>query len=85
MCPYSELFWSAFSRIGTEYGEILRIPPYSVWMQEYADQNNSEYGHILHSDMHCFISHRPKTDHPIGLINLDKIPKHTYLTKLNYF
>ena len=24
-CPYSELFWSAFSRIQTEYGEILRI------------------------------------------------------------
>ena len=23
-CPYSELFWSAFSRIRTEYGEILR-------------------------------------------------------------
>ena len=22
-CPYSELFWSAFSRIRTEYGEIL--------------------------------------------------------------
>ena len=22
-CPYSELFWSAFSRIWTEYGEIL--------------------------------------------------------------
>ena len=26
-CPYSELFWSAFSRIRTEYGEILRIAP----------------------------------------------------------
>ena len=24
-CPYSELFWSAFSRIRTEYGQILRI------------------------------------------------------------
>ena len=22
-CPYSELFWSAFSRIWTEFGEIL--------------------------------------------------------------
>ena len=32
-CLYSELFWSAFFRIRTEYGEILR-----------ADQNNSEYG-----------------------------------------
>ena len=23
-CPYSEFFWSVFSRIRTEYGEILR-------------------------------------------------------------
>ena len=33
-CPYSELFWSAFSHIRTEYGEILRIFPYSVRMRE---------------------------------------------------
>ena len=31
-CPYSELFWSSFSRIRTEYGEILRISSYSVWL-----------------------------------------------------
>ena len=24
-CPYSELFWSAFSRVRTEYGEIRSI------------------------------------------------------------
>ena len=36
-CPYSELFWSVFSRIWTEYGE----------MRENVDQNNSEYGHFL--------------------------------------
>ena len=48
-CPYSELFWSTFSRIRTEYGEILRISPYSVRMQENADQNNSEYEHFLRS------------------------------------
>ena len=40
-CPYSELFWLAFSRILTEYGEILRISLYSVLMGENADQNNS--------------------------------------------
>ena len=45
-CPYSELFWSAFSRIRTEYGEIRSISPYSVQMRENADQNNSEYGHF---------------------------------------
>ena len=26
-CPYSELFWSVFFRIRTEYGEIIRISP----------------------------------------------------------
>ena len=31
-------FWSVFSRIGTEYGEILRISPYSGRMLENADQ-----------------------------------------------
>ena len=46
-CPYSELFWSAFSRIGTECGEIPRISQYSVQMRENADQNNYEYGHFF--------------------------------------
>ena len=48
-CPSSELSWSAFSRIRTEYGEIPRISPYLVRMWENADQNNSEYEHFLHS------------------------------------
>ena len=56
-CPYFELFWSVFSRIRTDYGEILRISPYSVRMLENTDQNNSAYGqffavsssHIEHS------------------------------------
>ena len=46
-CPYSELFWSVFSHIWTEYGEIQSISPYSVQMRENTDQNNSEYGHSL--------------------------------------
>ena len=54
-CPYSELFWSVFSRIPTEYGKILRISPYSVRMRENTDQNNSEYGHFLHSISNCFL------------------------------
>ena len=41
-CPYSELFWSVFSRIRTEYEEILCISPYSVRMSENTNQNNSE-------------------------------------------
>ena len=48
-CPYSQLFWSAFSHIRTEYGEILRVPTYSVRIPENTDQNNSEYGHFLRS------------------------------------
>ena len=35
-CPYLELFWSVFSRIRTEYGEILRISAYSVQIWENA-------------------------------------------------
>ena len=49
MCPYLELFWSASSRIWTEYREILRISPYSVRMRENVDQNNSKYGQFLRS------------------------------------
>ena len=49
-CPYLELFWFAFSRIRTEYGEKLRISLYSVQMRENMDQNNSECGQFLRSD-----------------------------------
>ena len=41
---YSGLFLSVFSRIRTEYREILRITPYSALMRENTVQNNSEYG-----------------------------------------
>ena len=37
-CPYSEFFWSAFSRIRTEYGEINTD-----------GDKNSKYGHLLRS------------------------------------
>ena len=46
---YSELFWSIFSRIWTEYGEKLYISPYSVQMWENTDQHNSLYGHFSRS------------------------------------
>ena len=48
-CPYSGFFWSVFSRIWTEYGEILRISAYSVRMRQNADQKNSKYGHFSRS------------------------------------
>ena len=33
-CPYAEFCWSIFSRIRTEYREILCISPYSVQLWE---------------------------------------------------
>ena len=51
-CPYSELFWFAFSRIRIEYGEIRIISPYSAQMRGNTDQNNSKYGHFLRSEAH---------------------------------
>ena len=51
-CPYSEFFWSVFSRIRTEYAEILRISPYSARMRENTDQKNFEYGHFSRSTFH---------------------------------
>ena len=48
--PYSDLFWSAFPLIQTEYGEILRISPYPVQMRENMDQNYSVYGHFSASE-----------------------------------
>ena len=48
-CLYSVLFSSVLSRIRTEYGEIRRISPYSVRMQENTDQNNSQCGHFSSS------------------------------------
>ena len=44
-CPYLELFWSAFSRIGTDYREILSVLIQSECGKN-AEQNNSEYGHF---------------------------------------
>ena len=51
-CPYSEFFWSVFSRSRTKYGEILRISPYSVRMLENTYQKNSKHRHFLRSVIH---------------------------------
>ena len=48
-CPYSEFFWSIFSHIWTNYGDLLCISLYSIRMGENADQKNSEYGPFLRS------------------------------------
>ena len=47
-CPYSEFFWTVFSRIRTEYREMRSIPPYSVQMRQKTDQKNSKYEQTLH-------------------------------------
>ena len=44
--PIRSFFWSVFSRIRTEYGEIRSISPYSVQMRENTDQKNSVFGHF---------------------------------------
>ena len=55
-CSYSEFFWFVFSRIRTEYGEKLRISPYSVQMRKITDQKKSEYGHSSRSAFLSVIS-----------------------------
>ena len=48
--PYSEFFWSIFSRTRTQYGEVRSISSYSVQMRENMDQKSFEYGHFSLSD-----------------------------------
>ena len=48
-CPYSGFFWSVFSCLRTESGEMRSISPYSVRIRENTDQKNSEYGHFSRS------------------------------------
>ena len=40
-CPYFEFFWSVFSLIRTDYGDLQIKSPYSVQMQVKIDQKNS--------------------------------------------
>ena len=51
-CLYSEFFWSLFSHIQTEYGEILCISSSSVQIRENTGQKNSEHGHFSRSGSH---------------------------------
>ena len=67
MCPSTEFFWSVFSRIRNESGEILRISPDSVQMRKYfvslwiqpkygkiRTRKNSLFGHFSHSEGHIY-------------------------------
>ena len=55
-CPYSEFFWVVFSFIRTDYGQMLRISPYLVWMKENTNQKNSDCGHFSSSGHSTIIS-----------------------------
>ena len=47
-CPYLDLFWSVFSRIWTEYGEIL-IPNGRKYGPEYGPKTDHwDIGFLLH-------------------------------------
>ena len=45
-----DFFWSVFSRIRTEYGEIFCISQFSVRVRENTDQKDFECEHFLCSD-----------------------------------
>ena len=49
MMSVFRVFWSVFSPIRTEYGDLLCKYSYSVQMRENNNQKNSEYGHFLRS------------------------------------
>ena len=44
-CPNTEILWSVFSRILTEYGD-LRKSPYSVQTRENTDYKKSLFAHF---------------------------------------
>ena len=56
-CPYSEIFWSVFSRIRTEYGEIRSKSLHSVRTPENGDQENSEYEYFSRSVRRILLIH----------------------------
>ena len=48
-CSYSGFFWSVFSRIRDEYGEMPNISPHSIRMRENMDRKNVEFGQFSRS------------------------------------
>ena len=52
-CPYSEFFWSIFSRISTEYGHLPSKSSNSVQMPENTEQNN--FFVLVHIMLQCYV------------------------------
>ena len=53
--PYLEFFWSVFSHIRTEYGELIRISLHSVFSPNVGKMRiaeKSKYGHFSRSENH---------------------------------
>ena len=48
---YGFFFWSTFSRIWTEYWDLLLISPNSVQIRKNADQKKLEFGHFSRSEI----------------------------------
>ena len=65
-CPNTEFFWSLFSRIWTEYGELLRKLPYSE-CGKIRTRKNSVSGHFSRSIRLKFCLARNMSIHRIGV------------------
>ena len=71
------LFWSVFSHIRSEYGEILCISPFSVQMWENADQKKlpnwtlfrqCSLEAFLRSSYYCFKNSKSLKDHLVRAV-----------------
>ena len=51
ICPNTEFFWSVFSRIWTEYGDLLRKSPYSVQIWKIRTRKKPVFGQFSHTDV----------------------------------
>ena len=70
-------FWSVFSRIRTEYGEVLRISPYSVRMREKTDQKKFHIWALFtqyHSISSAFRREKKKSNLVAGMGQFNPIP-----------
>ena len=88
MCKYSEFLWYVFSRIWTEYRDLLWRSPYSVRMRGNTDQKNSKYGHFSRSDWQLHdareeLKHSKKQQRPYGRYVKRGYPVNIYLFKSN--
>ena len=80
-CPYSEFFWSVFSLIHTEYGDLLGKCLHWVRIQENTDQKNPKYG-LFSRSVHEYKKHK-KTEFYVVHIFLLSVCKWEYRDQRN--